>query len=144
MTTTVRVETTHGWPVDVTPVNPETGELGEVTRVQPGEGQTFLLDKGQDLMFHEVQPCDRGEGMMSDLHRAVMAFSATVFTVLLLGSLIYYGTEVARLLALFATFCAVVSQFTGQDRGAVTWHLLFSYTGMVTALTAIVAFAYRV
>jgi hypothetical protein len=56
MTTTVKVAANHGWPVDVTPVNPVTGELGTVHRVEKNRENTFYVHSGQDLLIHEVQP----------------------------------------------------------------------------------------
>ena len=65
-----------------------------------------------------------------------------MFAILLLGSLIIFGSELVTAMALVATFCAVVSQFIGQDKAAWRWHLVFSYVGMVIALVAIIAFAF--
>ncbi len=56
MTTTVKVEANHGWPVDVTPVNPKTGELSAVQRVEKNTERTFYVHSGMDLLIHEVQP----------------------------------------------------------------------------------------
>jgi len=56
MTTAVKVSANHGWPVDVTPVDPKTGEMGVTTRLLPRAEQTFHAHSGQDLMIHEVQP----------------------------------------------------------------------------------------
>lgn len=56
MTTTVIVKANHGWPVDVTRKDPETGSVVSVERVDPDTEQTFYVHNAQDLLIHEVQP----------------------------------------------------------------------------------------
>lgn len=57
MTTTVTVKTNHGWPVDVTPVDPVTGVplLHAKYRVAASSEDQFYVHNGQDLLVHEVQ-----------------------------------------------------------------------------------------
>lgn len=53
MTTKVTIHANHGWPVDVTLINP----LGStVQRVPAGETQEFHVFDTRDLHIHEVQP----------------------------------------------------------------------------------------
>lgn len=56
MTTTIVVKANHGWPVDVTAVDPKTGELGLIQRVEKNTEREFHVHSGQDFMIHEVQP----------------------------------------------------------------------------------------
>lgn len=58
MTTTVVVKANHGWPVDVTPLDPKTGAMDTLrkVRVGPGMEQMFCVHSSQDLRIHEVQP----------------------------------------------------------------------------------------
>jgi len=61
MTTTVIVKANHGWPVDVTPTDPATGEPlpGLATRVARDTERTFHVHSGMDLRIHEVQPAEQ-------------------------------------------------------------------------------------
>lgn len=64
MTTTVKVEANHGWPVKVSGKNPTTGEdVAYGATVPAGETQTFHVHSGMDLLIHEIQP---DEGKSSD------------------------------------------------------------------------------
>lgn len=58
MTTTITVKANHGWPVDVTAHNPETGDKIDNYggRVPAGETRDFIVTSSQDLSIHEVQP----------------------------------------------------------------------------------------
>lgn len=57
MTTTVKVQANHGWPVDVTGVDPKTGEpVNYGGRVPAGETRDFICHSSMDLRIHEVQP----------------------------------------------------------------------------------------
>lgn len=58
MTTTVIVKANHGWPVRVTPVDPNTTmELPTQEVIVPrNEERTFHVHSGQDLHIHEIQP----------------------------------------------------------------------------------------
>lgn len=56
MTTTIKVEANHGWPVDVTPISRGGHPVAGVRRVPAGETQMFVVHSGQDLLVSEVQP----------------------------------------------------------------------------------------
>lgn len=56
MTTTVTVKANHGWPVDVTPKSINGAVVGARTRVPAGATRDFIVNSGQDLLIHEVQP----------------------------------------------------------------------------------------
>ncbi|MBZ9600732.1 hypothetical protein [Phyllobacterium chamaecytisi] len=59
MTTTVIVKANHGWPVDVTPRDPKTGEALDhypTQRVEPNTERMVHVHSGMDLLIHEVQP----------------------------------------------------------------------------------------
>lgn len=58
MTTTVKVEANHGWPVDVTPVSRNGQTTGPRQRVAAGASNTFCVHDGQDLFVREVQPSE--------------------------------------------------------------------------------------
>lgn len=55
MTTTITVQANHGWPVDVTVVDPN-GDEGATTRVPANVNRDFVVHSTQDLYIHEVQP----------------------------------------------------------------------------------------
>ncbi len=79
---------------------------------------------------------------MSEFRRAICAFSATVFAVLFLASVIVFGHPVARSVAIAVALLAVFSQFVAQDEapGARMAHLVASYLGFVLAIVAFIAF----
>lgn len=58
MTTKVIVEANHGWPVDVSAVDPTTSKanLSAGGRVPANETRVFYVHSNQDLIIHEVQP----------------------------------------------------------------------------------------
>ena len=66
MTTTVIVKANHGWPVDVTRIDPKTGKPPEnqpspTERVAPNTERVFCVHDSQDLLIHEVQPDEAKE-----------------------------------------------------------------------------------
>ncbi len=66
MTTTVIVQANHGWPVDVTPIDPKTGAPFDAflpSPVPPNSEATFHLTGSMDLLLHEVQPGETPKGM---------------------------------------------------------------------------------
>ena len=73
MTTTVKVEANHGWPVDVTRKNiGANGPDGaypmadHTVRVPAGETQVFSVHSTCDLLIHEVQPGEVAAAAQSD------------------------------------------------------------------------------
>lgn len=58
MTTTIKVQANHGWPVTVKAIDPKTGEPIEHAggTVAAGETRDFYVHSGMDLLVHEVQP----------------------------------------------------------------------------------------
>lgn len=65
MTTSVIVRANHGWPVDVTPIDPKTGAPLNVSssRVEAGCEEVFYVHDGKDLYVHEVQPDEAPKGL---------------------------------------------------------------------------------
>jgi hypothetical protein len=58
MTTAVEVKAYHDRPVDVTAIDPVSGDVipNYGGRLQPGEAREFVATSTQDLLIHEVQP----------------------------------------------------------------------------------------
>lgn len=71
----------------------------------------------------------------------MFAVSATVFAAIFLVSIIAFGGEVSRKVAIFAAFLATISQFTGPDPQAYRFSLYAAYAAFATALIAFIAFA---
>lgn len=67
MTTKVTVFANHGWPVEVTLVDPRTGQPSGPFRVDAGAQADFHAHSGADVRIHEVQP---GEGVSRSLSHA--------------------------------------------------------------------------
>jgi hypothetical protein len=63
MTTTIVVKANHGWPVDVTGIDPKTGEPVDWYggRVAAGDTREFYCHSSLDLRIHEVQPDEIAE-----------------------------------------------------------------------------------
>lgn len=76
MKSTVIVRANQGLPVDVTAIDPVTGDGGNVTRVERNTERTFHVHGGQDLTIHEVSPLEEAaEPTSSSFARTQMAGS---------------------------------------------------------------------
>ena len=64
MTTTVIVRANHGWPVEVTQINPATMEpIAPKQRVEPNTERSFCVHSTADLHVHEVQPHEQARDL---------------------------------------------------------------------------------
>lgn len=67
------------------------------------------------------------------------ALSASVFAAVFLGSLIIYGQETARDIAIAAAFLACGSQFTAQDPKAYLASIYLAYAAFVAGILSYIA-----
>lgn len=85
MTTTVKVQANHGWPVDVTTIPRDGSTGGPKQRVAANTEGMFAVHSGQDLLVREVQPGDDLKALTEGEYRVGKAFnpssSATVDTI---------------------------------------------------------------
>lgn len=74
----------------------------------------------------------------------MFAISATAFAAIFLVSIIVFGGPAARSIAIFASFLACISQFTGQDAAAYRISIGAAYAAFIAGLIAFIAFAWGV
>lgn len=80
MTTTVKVQANHGWPVDVTPVSRSGLPVAGKQRVAANTEGVFCVHNGQDLFIREVQPGDDERGPTEGEYRVGKSFNPSAST----------------------------------------------------------------
>lgn len=74
----------------------------------------------------------------------LFAVSAVAFAAIFLVSIIVFGGDGSRTVAIFAALLATISQFTAQDEKAYRPSIFFAYFAFVAALIAFVIFAWGI
>jgi hypothetical protein len=72
----------------------------------------------------------------------MFALSATAFSAIFLVSIIVFGHEQSRVIAIFAAFLATCSQYIGPDPKAYRVSIGFAYAALVAGLIAFIVFAW--
>lgn len=72
------------------------------------------------------------------------AISSSVFAAIFLISIIVYGEDTARFLAILAAMLACFSQFIAQDDDARVPSILMAYASFLTGLAALVSYGFSV
>lgn len=67
------------------------------------------------------------------------AITAAAFAMLFLGSVITFGGELSRNVAIFAAFLGCVSQFTAQDPASYRLSIHSAYWTFIAAIAAFIA-----
>lgn len=78
---------------------------------------------------------------MSPFEKIMFAFTASIFAILALTSLIVLGEHGTRTLAILSAFFGTASQFTGQDPKAFKASIYLAYGALVSGAFAILTFA---